>query len=88
MDGLIQVVNHQGIRNTQTQCKARMETQKRESQELTEQHNIRNDRPDTLGRIQWKNLRKYPATLGIKGITTGRANHASIPKVAPRRQGR
>ena len=32
-----------------------------------------------------KNLRRYPATFGRKGITNGSASHANAPKVAPHR---
>ena len=32
-----------------------------------------------------KNLRRYPATLGRKGITKGSAIHANTPRVAPHR---
>lgn len=65
--------------------KTRREEERREKNERAQKKDITRPIRGAGGRQHQKNLRRYPATFGRKGITNGSANHANSPKVAPHR---
>lgn len=73
---------HQGIKADESPF-APQKTQEKAAQSILHQKR-RGTSINPIGETQ-KNFLKYPATFETKGRITGRASHASIPRVAPYR---